>query len=221
MTTTSTTTTRTRPRTPAVPRTAGGGRYRLAPSLDRLFTEVDQAWPQRDRATDGWLGDTSHRRRKSEHNPDDRGVVHAVDIDIDGINVPRLLKAVIGHPAVWYVIHDGRIWSRTYGWRPRRYTGPNPHRGHVHISIRLARDAEAWVGRWLAQAHRPAVRNLREGMRGADVAKWQRALDVPADGVFGPITARAVNKVKRAHGWPSDGIIGPRVRRVLRERLPS
>jgi peptidoglycan hydrolase-like protein with peptidoglycan-binding domain len=200
-----------------VPRTAGGGRYRLAPSLDRLFTEVDQAWPKRDRATDGWLGDTSHQRRQSEHNPDGRGVVHAVDIDTDGINVPRLLKAVIGHPAVWYVIHNGKIWSRTYGWRPRRYTGSNPHTGHVHISIRTDRDAEAWVGRWLAEAHRPAKR-WREGDRGDALKRWQRLLGVEPDGVYGPKTAAAVNRVKRERGWRPDGVLGPGVRRVLRER---
>lgn len=202
-----------------MPRTAAGGRFRLAPSLDRLFDEVNATWPQRDHATDGWIGDWSHQQRVSEHNPDGRGVVHAIDVDVDGINVARLLKAVIGAEPVWYVIHAGKIWSRTYGWRPRRYLGSNPHTGHVHISIRLAADAETWVGRWLEAARRPAVRTLREGMRGADVAKWQRALGIPDDGIFGPVTTRAVNKVKRAHGWPADGLLGPRVRKVLRARL--
>lgn len=199
-----------------MPRTAGGGRYRLAPSLDRLFTEVDQTWPKRDRRTDGWLGDTSHQRRKSEHNPDGRGVVHAVDIDIDGINVPRLLNAAIGHPAVWYVIHNGKIWSRTYGWRPREYTG-NPHTGHVHISIRLDRDAEAWAGRWLAEARRP-VKRWREGDRGEALKRWQKLLGVEPDGVYGTKTAAAVNRIKRERGWRPDGVLGPGVRRILLER---
>lgn len=202
-----------------VPRTADGGRIRLAPSLDTLFDEVDLTWPRRDRRTDGWLGDPAHRGRESEHNPDRRGIVHAADIDTDGIHVNRMLKALIGHDAVWYVIYNKRIWSRTYGWRAREYLGANPHVGHVHVSIRIAGDAEDWAGSWFGVVRRPAVRNLREGMRGDDVRKWQRALRIPADGIFGPVTTAAVNRLKRSHGWPADGIIGPRVRRVLRQRL--
>jgi hypothetical protein len=202
-----------------VVRTAGGGRFRLAASLDRLFHEVDHVWPARSKASDGWIGDTAHQARASEHNPDDRGVVHAVDITVAGIDKARVLKALIGHPAVWYVIHDGRIWSRTYGWKARRYTGANPHHHHIHVSIRLALDAEAWVGPWLGVVRRPAVRDLHEGDHGADVAKWQKALGVAADGRFGPATARAVNEFKRSHGLAGDGVIGARVRKLLREKV--
>lgn len=203
-----------------MPRTAAGGRYRLASSLDRLFDEVNTTWPQRDRRTDGWLGDTSHQARYSEHNPDDRGIVHAIDIDTDRLTPAeknRLLKALIGHPAVWYVIHEGRIWSRTYGWRARKYTGPNPHAGHIHVSIRLVPAAENWVGTWLAKASRPAKR-WREGDSGEALKRWQRLLGVEADGVYGPKTAAAVNRVKREQGWRPDGVLGPGVRKVLRER---
>lgn len=199
--------------------TIGGRVVRLAPSLDRLFDEVDHLWPHRSRASDGWIGDAAHAARRSEHNPDSRGIVHADDITVDGIDKAHVLKALIGHPAVWYVIHDGRIWSRTYGWQAKRYTGPNPHTHHIHVSIRLDHDAEDWAGTWLGVARRPPVRSLHEGMRGADVAKWQRAFGIPADGIFGPQTTAAVNAVKRRHGWPPDGILGPRVRKVLRERL--
>lgn len=197
-------------------RTAGGGRYRLAASLDRLFDEVDHVWPARSKASDGWIGDTAHQARRSEHNPDGRGIVHAVDITVAGIDKARVLKSLIGHPAVWYVIHDGRIWSRTYGWKARRYTGPNPHRHHIHVSIQLVPAAESWVGPWLGVVRRPAVRDLRPGDHGADVAKWQRALHVAADGQFGPATKAAVNAFKRKHGWPEDGVIGARVRKALR-----
>jgi peptidoglycan hydrolase-like protein with peptidoglycan-binding domain len=202
-------------------RTVAGGRYRLAPALDRLFDEIDQVWPARSKASDGWIGDTSHQARKSEHNPDGRGIVHAIDITTAGIDKARVLKALIGHPAVWYVINDGRIWSRTYGWKARRYTGANPHTKHIHVSIRLDTGAEAWVGRWLGVVRRPAVRDLRQGDRGADVAKWQKALGVKPDGVFGPRTAAAVDELKREHGWKRDGVIGPRIRKVLRPRLEA
>jgi hypothetical protein len=200
-------------------RTAGGGRFRLAGSLDRLFDEVDGIWPHRDRSSDGWIGDAAHQARRSEHNPDAHGIVHAIDVTVAGIDKARLLKAVIGADPVWYVIHDGRIWSRTYGWKARRYTGPNPHHHHVHISIRSGHDAEAWTGNWLEAARRPAVRDLRQGDHGADVAKWQRALRVTADGQFGPATRAAVNAFKRERGWAEDGVLGPRVRKALRAGL--
>jgi hypothetical protein len=119
----------------------------LAPSLARLRASIDAAFPLRDNSSDGWIGDEAHQKRISEHNPDSKGCVHALDVDIDDNDAGRdlrkeLLAATIGHRAVWYVISNGVIWSRTYNWRPRQYLGPNPHFMHVHISIRLAADAE-------------------------------------------------------------------------------
>jgi peptidoglycan hydrolase-like protein with peptidoglycan-binding domain len=50
---------------------------------------------------------------------------------------------------------------------------------------------------------------LRAGAGGSTVVALQRALGVPADGVFGPITRRAVRRFQRAHGLVVDGIAGP------------
>src|SRR5829696_6550037 len=50
----------------------------------------------------------------------------------------------------------------------------------------------------------PAVRS-----RGAHVRTLQRLLHIPADGVFGPQTARAVKRFQRAHGLVADGVVGP------------
>lgn len=120
----------------------------LAPSLARLRASIDAAFPHRDSSSDGWVGDVAHSARTSEHNPDSKGCVHALDVDIDDNDAGRdlrkeLLAATIGQRAVWYVISNGVIWSRTYNWRPREYVGPNKHFHHVHISIRLAADAES------------------------------------------------------------------------------
>ena len=51
--------------------------------------------------------------------------------------------------------------------------------------------------------------------RGADVAALQRALGVPADGVFGPQTERALRSYQRSHGLTVDGIAGPQTRGSL------
>jgi peptidoglycan hydrolase-like protein with peptidoglycan-binding domain len=50
---------------------------------------------------------------------------------------------------------------------------------------------------------------LRAGAGGSTVVALQRALGVSADGVFGPITRRAVRRFQRAHGLVVDGIAGP------------
>jgi peptidoglycan hydrolase-like protein with peptidoglycan-binding domain len=47
------------------------------------------------------------------------------------------------------------------------------------------------------------------------VAALQRALGVSADGIYGPITRRAVRRFQRAHGLHVDGIAGPVTRAAL------
>ncbi len=57
----------------------------LVPSLARLRTEFNQLNPGRDKASDGWIGDAEHQANPtSDHNPDERGAVHAIDVDNTG-----------------------------------------------------------------------------------------------------------------------------------------
>jgi peptidoglycan hydrolase-like protein with peptidoglycan-binding domain len=58
----------------------------------------------------------------------------------------------------------------------------------------------------------PAVssaRVLRRGMHGPNVMKVQKHLRLPADGIFGPATKRAVKRFQHTHGLVADGVVGP------------
>ena len=116
--------------------------WTLAPSLAQLFKELNAKYPHRDTTTDGTIGDQAHAARQSEHNPNHDpndtvpdGMVTAIDIDKDGIDVPSLLATLIADSRTWYVIWDHNIYSRTYGFKKRAYTGASPHTDHVHISL--------------------------------------------------------------------------------------
>lgn len=113
--------------------------WNLAPALVQLRSEIDKKWPGRDKSTDGALGDQAHAARKSEHNPEASGTykgrVNAIDVDTSDIDFSAILPKLKADKRTWYVIHKGYIYSRTYNFAKRRYTGSNPHNGHFHISI--------------------------------------------------------------------------------------
>lgn len=123
---------------------SNGERYFLATSLRTFRHSVNVEYPNRDFASDGWIGDAAHAARVSDHNPcwsctaPYRGIVRAIDVTNDP-TIPeireRILYSAIGHDAVWYVISNGKIYSRTHDWKELDYTGANGHYHHVHISL--------------------------------------------------------------------------------------
>jgi hypothetical protein len=56
---------------------------------------------------------------------------------------------------------------------------------------------------------------VKRGDRGPAVRTIQRELRIPADGVFGPMTERAVKRFQRRHDLVPDGIVGPLTRGAL------
>ena len=56
---------------------------------------------------------------------------------------------------------------------------------------------------------------VKRGDRGSAVRSIQRELGIPADGVFGPQTERAVKRFQRRHDLVPDGIVGPLTRGAL------
>ncbi len=56
----------------------------LCKAGQQLREQFDDTFPDRDRRSDGWLGDQRHSTRPSQHNPDPKtGIVSAIDVDRD------------------------------------------------------------------------------------------------------------------------------------------
>jgi hypothetical protein len=126
----------------------------LSKSAVQLREQIDDCFPDRDRASDGWIGDARHSAAKSDHNPThDTGVVRAIDVDKDlnkikGLPVHlveqlRLYAKSDKRKRISYIIFDGKICSAKGNWKYRAYTGFNPHKHHIHISFSPAGDQDS------------------------------------------------------------------------------
>ncbi len=197
----------------------------LAPSLARARTAINSRWPNRDKASDGWIGDSAHASRTSDHNPDPPSmVVRALDIDKDGIHVPTVLAAFLLHPEVRYVIHNKRIYHVDRRMQPVRYTGANDHSGHIHGSIEHTKAAEVSKAGWAPIDAHFVWPLLKSGSRGLPVKQLQAYLNghgysLVLDSDFGPATDSAVRAFQRKHTPDDvDGVVGPRTSLALRTR---
>lgn len=114
----------------------------LNPALIRMRSAVNAAYPNRDRTSDGTIGDAAHQATASDHNEDPDGTVDAWDMDVDlrtgndAAEIEKLKKVFEAHESSRYWIHDGVIASRTNGWKRLTYTGSNRHDRHVHWNTR-------------------------------------------------------------------------------------
>lgn len=120
---------------------------RQAFSLDVLLAEVNRHATNRNKASDGGLGDAAHQAQgsASDHNPNALGVWRAYDFTNDPAHLPgqdlaaRLATRIGKMPAMMsgaYIIWNRHIISFNHiseGWRV--YTGPDPHTSHVHLSV--------------------------------------------------------------------------------------
>lgn len=146
--------------------------WRLAQSLDTLRDELNARWPDRDKSSDGGIGDKAHAAQgsASDHNPwiiDNvgRGVVRAydIDVDLDGSNdgnggqalddLREHLRALgeAGDPRLQdhgYVISNGQIASEKSRWQWVPHT-KDPHFDHIHVSVARNQagydDTSAWL----------------------------------------------------------------------------
>jgi len=117
--------------------------WRNAKAITALQIDLSLFAPKRDKGSDGTIGDAAHSSRESQHNPNNAGVVTAIDLthDEDWFDAHRFAKQLVERckegkeRRVWYVISNGQIASKTSGWAWLKYKGSNPHEKHIHISL--------------------------------------------------------------------------------------
>jgi hypothetical protein len=126
----------------------------LCKAGQQLRLQIDDSYPDRDRTSDGWIGDVRHASRPSDHNPDAAGIVRAIDIDRDlsGKAKPDLMPDLADQIRLFakrdkskrisYLIFAGRIASPRMGWRWRKYSGINAHNSHLHCSFTKKGDSD-------------------------------------------------------------------------------
>lgn len=126
----------------------------LTKGLRNLRDQVNEAFPDRDKTTDGWIGDDAHRAHTSGHNPDDTPgskpawdgdpdsdpEVRAWDMDADLRDPDVSTQDYIDHLTslpnlglvLRYVIFDRKIYHVRTGFQPEPYNEDDPHTNHVH-----------------------------------------------------------------------------------------
>ena len=126
-----------------------------------LRDQINRRWPNRQKDSDGWIGDEAHSLRISDHNPSGVGqIVRAIDVDenlgsMSNGGTARLLTnqlldyAASGLPGsnrLKYVVYENRIASGTYKkkfWSWRK--GTWGHTAHVHISFTSYADRDGTI----------------------------------------------------------------------------
>jgi hypothetical protein len=123
----------------------------LSKSADTLRRQINSAFPDRDKRSDGWIGDARHSATKSDHNPNklSGGVVRAIDVDSDlggAANNAHYLAdqlRILGKTdkRLAYVIYNKKIASPILFWKWRPYRG-YAHTSHIHISFTALGDQD-------------------------------------------------------------------------------
>lgn len=182
--------------------------WELVPCLVNLRSEFNALAPDRDKSSDGSIGDSAHASSSSDHNPDETGAtpyedadrdneVHAIDVDADlrkaGWSMERAVDVIVGRhrsgadDRLQNVIYNRRVWSRSWGWTEREYTGSNPHDKHAHFSSRYTTAQESDERRW----------GLLAADKGDDQMDADEFFASAARGAEGGPTATAADRTNR------------------------
>lgn len=176
---------------------------RLVPAGVTLREQVDARWPDRDRASDGWIGDAAHQDRESDHNPDAQGWVHAIDLDED-LGEPGAMRHLAdqlaeycrtrqpGSERIKNLVYEDQVCSGTYAdtfwtWRGSGYG----HTHHLHVSFTDAAERDG------SPFPLPILEDTMPTADEIAAAVWARPVTDPVIGdrvTFGHILVQRVNR---------------------------
>lgn len=127
----------------------------LTAGLQNLRSQANARWPNRDKASDGTIGDAAHAAGTSGHNPDDSpydnaawdgdsdstSEVRAWDMDNDLRESGTSAQMIVDHirhlpgisSVIRYMIYNRKMYHSRDGFAPTAYTGPSPHTEHIHF----------------------------------------------------------------------------------------
>jgi hypothetical protein len=128
----------------------------LTLGLQNLRAQVNEAFPARDKTSDGTIGDAAHQAETSGHNPDDTPgsspewngdpdstpEVRAWDMDSTLNAPPATAQQVVDHirhlpnvsSVLRYMIYNRKIYRASNGWAAETYDGKSAHTEHIHFS---------------------------------------------------------------------------------------
>ena len=161
---------------------------KLCKAGQQLREQIDDDYPDRDRKSDGWIADARHTAKgTSDHIPRD-GIVRALDVDANLNAHPEETYALVekirqcakrGDKRIKYIIYDGKIMSPVLGWKRRKYTGPNPHRSHFHISFTTLGDND---GKWFDLEGDHNERTKENGRNLGEDIRRDGTINIPLSG---------------------------------------
>ena len=217
----------------------------LTKGLQNLRGQVDDAFPNRDKASDGTIGDQAHASGISGHNPDLTGdaeykdgdnldEVRAFDMDTDlrypGVTAQMVVDHIRKLPNVAsvlrYIIYNRKIYEASNGCAAGDYTGPSPHTEHIHFSgaRSQAADNDTTYDYRLNELTGGDDMLVKKGDSGEEVKFWQYVLNEVADskltvdGDYGAATEAAVNADRKARGQgPNPAVSGWHAFSLLRD----
>lgn len=136
----------------------------VVPCLLEGRAQLDKRFPNRDKSSEGTIGDTAHQAEASSHNPDltghpeyrdgdavdevrawdaDKDLRDPSDIQMEQIVQLWLTKLRAGKMSwIRYLIYNGRIWHRRDNFVTHVYTGSNKHTDHVHVNSDFTQTAD-------------------------------------------------------------------------------